>query len=348
MNQQLLEKVSFDLLELYYYLGLFEACQKILNDIKTNSNKKKIYEIAILDRLDQHEEAILEIKKDLEKNIPINDKSYELALKLILLVSYRSINKFNEVQNIFKDIKSKRSDYKNLYEYRFFLRLSDIYLGYSESISNIKESIDAFKEVNSDIYEAHSRITLTVQLTRIGKLSEALKENKIAISLLEGRTLERHINLVNQMAIKIYMDDFTINEMTTLKNKSLATIPESNSFELIAVYNNILLSYTLKHIFENIDEIIDILLKNLDLQPDKVIHRTIYYNIAYCYKIQKIDILYQQYLDKSRKVFPTHDELWNFRLFDKEIKDNNFKFLSKFPYQPTFIAYWHFDLNNIS
>lgn len=335
--------INYALFDIYYYLGIFEKCYEIISNIKEETLKKEIYYIATLDRLDRHLESIEKIDKILDKNPNLN---YLLVLNILKMTSLRSLNKIEEAKKIFFTCL-KNDNFKELYEYGFLLRNSEIFLSYEKSIIYLNESVEFFEKRCIPIYEGHSRVSLAMNYARIGKLDKALEEINIAEKLLSNETIEKFIYLVDKSIILLYINfEENINIAINLLKKALRF--STTNFDKIAIYNNLLICYAYLKEENNAFEIIDILNNLISAQPDVVAHRITYFNISYLYKQLNNEDYYKKYLEKAKEIKSIDDiDFWNVKLLNTSITDDQYKFLLKFDFDLFYLSYWHFDISQI-
>lgn len=335
--------INYALFDIYYYLGIFEKCYAIIQNIDEYSLKKTIYDIAVLDRLDRHQEAINEIESVMTSNPQGN---YLLALYILKMISLRSLNKIKEAEKIFY-LCLNNDNFKDLYEYGFLLRNSEIFLSYSDSIVYLKQSAEFFQKKEEHIYEGHSRVSLAMNYARIGKLEEAYQQILVAEKLLENETLEKFIYLIDKAIILLYKDfDENIEKAIGLLKRSLRF--SVTNFDKIAIYNNLLICYTYLKEENNAFETIDILNNLILEQPDVVSHRITYFNISYFHKTFNNTNLFQKYIDKAKRIDSVDDiEFWNQKLYNKNSNNNQYDFLLKYDFDLFYLTYWHFDISKI-
>ena len=137
-----------------------------------------------------------------------------------------------------------------------------------------------------------------------------------------------------------------IVNIVSLLNK--AKKDSTTSFAQLTLYNNMFVLLVNKHKFDEAEEIQSKMLELLPIQPDKAIHRTIYYNISQYFKnVIKNEEYQQKFLTKAINTFENHNNYWENRLFNKKLLDKNFEYLVKFDYHLILMSYWHFDLSKI-
>lgn len=184
-----------------------------------------------------------------------------------------------------------------------------------------------------------------MQYTRLGYLEEAKDIFEEAQQLLFDYSLEKHIILINLAVVNIYnKEDYPL--IISLLND--AKKDSNTSFAQLTIYNNMFVSLANNSKFEEANEIQSKMLELLPKQPDKAMHRTIYYNISQYFKnVIENEEYHQKFLNKAIDTFKNHNNYWENRLFNKKLTDENFEFLAKYDYHLILMSYWHFDLSKI-
>ena len=334
----------YELLEIYYYSGIFDKAYDVLEMIDEESYRHAIFKAALLNRLDRHSEAIKFIKEKLKLS---SHPRLELCLKLILFISYRSILDTKSCKDVFNELRVNPA-YRDYQEYGYFLRNSEIILPLEQSIFYAQESVEFFKSLDSNIQVGHSKITLSMLYAWSGDLNEAMKELKDAERILAGKTLERHILFSNKAAISMYQGIFSDEvEDLLIEARTTALTP----FEKLAIFINMLIFYTQRDETDKCELVIANLLSIIELENDKIMHRLTYYHVAMAYK-KNMPPLYERYLIKTKSIHQSinkdeYDDYWSLRLqLTNEINDmsQHYVFLLKYNFEPCFISYWHFEI----
>ncbi|MDR2084878.1 MAG: hypothetical protein LBP67_07780 [Bacteroidales bacterium] len=329
--------INFALIDIYYTLGIFDKAWDILAEIKTTSNRYTAYRAALLDRLDRHEEAITYILNTLISET--NDRLI-LILKLILMISYRSLNNYTECQKIYLDMMSK-AEYAKYEEYGFLLRNSEIVLPLSKSIKELKKSIRFFKKKNLWIEMGQSYLTLSLLHTWNKDFNAALSNLDIAEQLLYNETFERHIFFNDRAVMYMYQNNFS-GEVENFLREARKTV--MCSFDKLTIHINHLIYYTNSNKFNGIyEDIVNSTLSLLEEQPDKVMHRLAYYTIAQYYKNYNMD-LFHFYMKKSYEVHLflsfRKNNYWDERFSYYESAQTTKDDIGTFDLG--LISYWHF------
>ena len=336
------DAIHFALIDIYYTLGIFDKAWNILPEIERQSNRYVAYKAALLDRLDRHQEAISYIQEVL---LSETDDRLILILKLILMISYRSVNNRAECEMVYCDLM-KKTEYVKYDEYGILLRNSEIILPLSKSRTELKKSISFFKEKNLLVEKGQSHLTLSLLNTWSKNYKSAICNLNIAEELLYNETFERHIFFNNRAVIFMYQKDFSDNVENLLKEARKTTMC---NFDKLTIHINHLIYYTIsnksKSTFKECEDIISSTLMLLDDQPDKVMHRLAYYTIAQYYKNHNAD-LFHLYMKKS---YATHlllsfrvNNYWDKRFSCYELERTTTDNIMM--YDLGLISYWHFKI----
>ncbi|WP_146203211.1 hypothetical protein [Mucilaginibacter oryzae] len=341
-----LDKIYSQLVDIYYGAGIFDKAYNLLPEIHADTSYKKIYHAALLNRLDRHQEAVDYISSVLETGI---GKRTELCLKLILLISKRTLLEWDECESIYEDIYGNPA-YKEFFEYGFFLRNAEIILPLRPSVLAAQESVVFFAERRSTIQLAHSKITLAMLYAWTSKFAEARQELNEAGELLDGKTLERHIIFNNKAAVALHLNDWD-NEIIE-EYLQQARMTALTSFDKLAIYSNLLIVYTKTNKHDRGEMVINNILKVMEDEPDHIMHRICYYHISRFYKNHNIDLYlyYQLEAQKVHGAMTSSDDYhlyWENRLFGANHAVEDYATLLIYDYEPCFISYWHFDIPHI-
>jgi hypothetical protein len=334
-------KIVYFIIDVYYKTNFFEEAFELVKKIQKETLRSKLYKAVLLNRLDKHDEAIKFAIDEIEKITNETPHSYTLSLKLVLLASYRSSIKFNEWYKLFKQIL-KNKHYKKLKEYGVFLRNSEMMLSYKESLPYLVECIEIFNKLNDKEEEAYARIAYSMQLGRLGRLAEAMAEAKYAQLLLSHKGMDQYLSLNNIAVIEMLNGNFSTEVRDILKQ---GLITAFDAFSKQNILSNLLVWNTINNNHSDCREIIQELLTSIDKQPDRMLHRIIYYNIHFYYNSISDAENSQKFKTMAINCLDDDDPLWNNRFYNEEITDDNDEFLSGFKYHVDFLTYWHFEIN---
>ena len=340
-----------ELARIYYKAGLFEDAWKKVEELGTSEVVKDpiltILRIALLDRLELHENALSEIEQLTfapPQNLTENQmRRFELCLIIIKLVSLRSLNRYDDCRQLFYSTRQRRKEFDLFFEWGFFLRNGEIVMDTKGSMEIIEEAILFFNENRSQRQEALCRISLSLYFCFSGNIDSALQQTKLADTLLGPKFLEEHIIKSNATAMELYAGKIDPREAIGEFRSCLRTAV--NSFDRIVVMNNMFVSASLAGQYTYADDVFKSLLNILDAQPDKELAATVNFNRFFYMELNGMKAEAQTHLQAARKAVPEGDVFWDARLLRRQAPENyDEQFLLTFPYQLSFISNWHFDV----
>ena len=341
-NILMLQDMFFSVLRICFEMELYDNGYQCINlmegslDISIN-NKLLLFKSMFLSALDKHEENI----KLYEKYITTVNKysSAYFNLKLIVLCSYRSLNRYDKCIEIHKELSKKRKMMK-AYEYGIFLRLTNVYLSDDRAVRYAKKSVKRFHSLSNNIQESKSMITYAKLLAGLGHCKKAVSLIKKSESLLGNKYIGRHMISTNQAAF-LLMNGIADENVWFLLEQSecTAVVPYD---KLAIIVNKIVWCYQNKQ-YDVLDSLIYKSEKLMILEPDEHVHVLIYYNLYLIFK-QKGEI------DKSNKYYKLayeNKEKCKFvkARFDKT-KCREMQYRLRYPWHICFLSYWTYDLDD--
>lgn len=334
---ELSNKIKNFLLKIYYESGLYKDAYSLLEDSKFMTDKSYILYKAILNnRLQKNEEAIEICNSAIEKYS--KDERFVLCANLIILISAASKNDYKLCEEIFNDCIS-RQEFKNCYEYGFLLRNSEIVLPLQEAIPFLEQSAIHFKSYNAPIMEAHSRVSLLMNCSRIGFFGKAAENLLITKRLLHEESLERYILLNDEVAFQMCMGDFNPKLQDDLM---LAMCTATTVFPKLIINKNLLILYTKNKEWSKGEEIVQYLLEQINLETNRLNICFTYWNISYFYK-QFDPVQYEIYFNEYQRAY---NELMSKPLRKSVLQRNMFhKPGNEFVIE--FLSYWHFPIPDL-
>lgn len=330
--------VKIQIINIAYESGFYQTAYSLVDRLKADDTRIFLLKIMLLNRIDKHDKVLDLCKKILKGKC---DLRTELVTKMIRMLSERSQNNEKAYQKTFKSLFNN-SKYKDIYEYGFLLRNSQIVYSFSDSIQFINESIDFFEKRNQTKDMACSKLTLAVQNARLGNLSEAKNIiEKIEFTLMDT-TFEKHIIYMDKAAISL-LEETADDETLILLQKSYLTA--TTSFDKVVILNNQLCWYILHKVEENLFlKLKQQLDKLLETEPDLRLHRRTFINYSKYYQnVMNDPITANKMLVKAACIDVSNDDISD-AFINGTCNDKNLLFLSKRPYYVSFITYWHFDL----
>lgn len=333
-DTELINKINEFLLELYYELGIYNKAYTIFKNMSFQYPKEQVlYDAILQNRLQNCEKAIILAKEGIKEYK--SDKRFELCANLIILISAASKNDYKLCESVFETCIKEKS-FEKYYEFGFLLRNAEIICTLKDSIDYLERSIEHFKKLKQPIMEAHSRISLLMNCSRIGDFEKAYTNLEVAKNILKGQSLERHILLNDEVAIQMCMGNFCLALQDSLK---LAMCTAQDVFDKIIINKNLLIIYAKNEQWEYGQEIVDYLLNILERETNKLNICFTYWNISYFYKhFDKIQ--YDLYYNKYKN---SYNELAKSSL-RKNVADRNVYHKPNMEFVIEFISYWHFPI----
>jgi tetratricopeptide (TPR) repeat protein len=339
-DASLLNRINFAILDIYYQLGLFSEAFAALDQIESESPRKQIYRVAILDRLDRHEEAANLIEDWLSHPLSRN-LEYVFYLKMVLMISYRSLNRNQDCNRVYQEIV-RESKFRTLRPYPYFLRNAKLVLPHDEAVISLQNSVRGFQQHCDPVGEAHARLALVIYLIKTGEIASALTELDRAEELLQGRSMERHVVFNGRAIVRLVSSNAEPLEAISLLNSALRTI--TTTFERLAVWCNLLIANVLVGNHSYAEEIEREILALLPAQPDRVLHRSIYYNLAFAAQARFDRFAAEGFRDKAAAIGSRGNRLWEKRLSGNLQPVAPDEYLLHFQFTPVFIANWHVEI----
>lgn len=340
LGQKVETEYHFRLIALCYEAGFYSGALELLNDLgELKTECGKTYRCMLLNRNDYHRKAIIECM-NLEKTV--KNPRYRLILGMIKMLSERSLNDARSYYITFQEI-NKKLDYRNLLEYGFFLRNTQIVFSYQKSLPYLKRSIEFFEKRGEEKYMAHSELTYIIQSARLGYLDiSAERLDKITPILLQT-SFEKHIVYLNQAAIRL-LNGQADGRTRNLLDKALITA--TTVFDRLVILNNILCSLIISSVAsDEFGSLLEKLVFEARREPDLRICKKAYTNIFLYYQMvgDKINATYWK--NEAIKILPKEKtrSIENVFLFNEEPSED-LRFLSTQPCCVCFISYWHFDI----
>ena len=258
------------------------------------------------------------------------------------MLSERSLNIDNEFHATFRKIE-KNDKFKDLLEYGFFLRNSQIVLPFGKSLSYLQRSIDFFERHNETRYAAYSRLTYSIQCARLGYLHESSEILDKIAPLLLHTSFEKHIVYLNQASIRLLRG---IADEKTDHLLDKAFITATTVFDRVVILNNMLCSLIIKGKHsEEFGSLMEKLVTESKDEPDLQLRKKSYTNIYlyYCMIGDEKCATYWKNAAQSINLKSEKQTIENVFLFDEE-PSKDMSFLASLPCCICFITYWHFDI----
>lgn len=328
------KQTVLSLIKILYDIGLYEKAYEALCDNYFPALDMYMYKAILLNRQDMHEDCInycREIKKIGA------DPRFQFVIQLVELLSLKTLKKTDEYTRLyFKLLNTK--NYEQLPEYGILLRNSEIVMSRKDDIPYIKKSIALFNSLGDKKNMVYSTLTLATEIAYSGEVTYARNcLNRIKPFFLETTT-EKHI-ILNDLAALDLVERKATKQTILLFNRSLLT--SRNPYDTLTIYNNIICCFLVREIkYNNMTSLLRKIDLEMALEPDKRIHRRIFFNLHQYYQyICRDNSAAEDVWKKMQSIQGTVDEH-----LDELIRQEEQHSLTHFPFYPTFITYWHFDI----
>ena len=326
----------YKLIDISLNAKLFDLAELLLDRTFTNSsiNKNIFYKCNIFIQREDYTSNIQYIERILPT---INNSYFVLYLKLFLMISYRSINDYNKVKSINREIQEVIDQYNNTLFTGFYLRLSELRNNRKNAIPDVEESIKHFQNHSLIEQVAKSQVALSFLYAVTGRTEDAITESNKAEKIIVKNFSNRHIFYTNKAAILLLHGDTGEEILTMLKIAEESAIV---TFEKLSIYNNILV-YAMETKDISIAELyVKKILSIISIEPDKHILSLLYFNLYEYYKRTNNEI-YKEYYKKCYSL-KNHCESLNARLTHTELIGSSQILISK-PWHVCFLDFWNID-----
>lgn len=334
INSSADKRIILSLIRLCYEVGLYEKAYSVLEAYYFPCMDMYMYKAILLNRIDHHYQCIDYCEEILFAD---NNTRYQFTIKIIKLLSLRTLNQTKECKKLYLEMLNNK-EYKNYLEYGILLRNSELIYSYRKDIPYIKKSICFFNANNSIKNSLYAELTLATEISYAGQEKKAYKIlSKIKNDFLETTT-EKHIFYNDLSAVDIISKNVTLETLVYLEQ---ALLTSHNSYDTLTILSNKICYYIVaRQLCEDIIKLRETINKYMAIEPDKRIHRRIYFNLHQYYKyVVNNETEATNAWAKMSSITGTTDEQLD-QLIKLESKSNN----SNIPLYVSFITYWHFDI----
>lgn len=334
LSKSLNKRITLSLIKLCYEVGLYTKAYSILEEYYFPCLDIYMYKAILLNRVDQHEQCVTYCEEIITYDSNIH---YQFIIKLIKLLSLRTLNKTTCYKQLYFEMLNNK-EYRKFLEYGILLRNSQLIYSYRKNIPYIKKSVMFFKEHNSSKNQLYALLTLVTEISYNGQTAKARKMLKAIKKDFLQSTTEKHI-IYNDIAAVDLLDKTVTSE--TLLSLEEGILTSHNPYDTLTILSNKICYYIISHqICEELPKILESIKKNMEIEPDRRIHRRVYFNLHQYYQyIQKDTEKANEAWESMLHISDTIDEKLN-KLIKIE-KNNNTSNISVYI---SFIAYWHFDI----
>lgn len=335
------DEVTFALVDVYYTLGLYAEALDTLGELEGGAPREEVYRAALLDRLDRHGEA-LEFAQACLRRRTSRSPAYEFYLKMVIMVSYRSTNRYDECAEAYHALIGD-ARFQSLPCYPYLLRNAQMVLDVESTLELLRESIERFRALENPVGEAHSRITVAMYQGLAGNLVDAATELARAEELLRGRSVERHVVLNDQAVLHLFEGD----AQAAIQILDVAMQTVTAGFDRLAIHNNQLIAHALAGNAAATEHLERDILHDLLGQPDRVMHRCSYYNLAFAASRRRDEYTERRMFDLARAEGCSDSAYWAYRLEGKALGNSHKAFAARFPFDPVFVTNWHVEITGV-
>lgn len=334
INSSANKRVILSLIRLCYEVGLYKKAYSVLESYYFPCMDMYMYKAILLNRIDHHYQCIAYCEEIIFAD---DNLRYQFTIKLIKLLSLRTLNQTKKCKKLYFEMLNNKN-YRNLLEYGILLRNSELIYSYRKDIPYIKKSICFFNEYNSIKNSLYAELTLATEISYTGQEKKAYKIlSRIKNDFLETTT-EKHIFYNDISAVDIISKNVTLETLLYLEQ---ALLTSHNSYDTLTILSNKICYYIVsRQLCEDILKFLENLNEYMAIEPDKRIHRRIYFNLHQYYKyIANNETEANNAWTRMNSIMETTDEQLD-KLIKLENKSNN----SNIPLYVSFITYWHFDI----
>lgn len=329
--------VIFEIIQIYFSCELYTMCLNCINRIegKINDDRIILYKAMLYSALDRHIDNIAHYEQYIK--VYRNNAYIYYNLKLIVLASYRSLNRLDKCYAIDKELVTNMHFIKMI-EYGYYLRLSEMYMNRDVSIKNLKKSCNLFKKYKNYKQYGKSLISYAFVTAVLGNLHHALKLINKAEKSLKGYTVGAHMFKVNKAAIYLYKRRFGKETWELLDEaEQTAVVP----FDKLAIIINKLVlcyendNYTFLNALENYGNDL------IRVEPDRHIHALFYYNLYLIYLKQNNEQKQKHYYELAQRNKDACRPV--LARLNKQTTPET-RFVLKYRWHVCFLAYWTYDI----
>ena len=332
-NSQIILKI----IKICYDFGLYSKADEFLSKHFMNDVNFYMYKAILLNRLDRHTDCVDYCNMIENEN---NSSRFYFVIQLIKMLSLRTLNRKHEYRQLYFELLNDKK-YKELLEYGFLLRNSEILYSPVNDIPYIKRSIQHFQEHHNTKNEIYSQITLATEYAYAGKTLEAKTLLSSVKDMFFKTTTEKHIYYNDIAAIEL--EGKAITDLTLL-NLERGLLTSRNSYDTLTILSNKICWYILNgEKISEIDSFISQLKQYIKMEPDLRICKRIYFNLYQYYKyIEQNNNSAQYYFAKIIAMRHVLDDKLDQLLINSKRHNND-----KPQIYVSFITYWHFDIPSL-
>lgn len=338
-------QINFWLVELYLSLGASDQALPLIDSLQTSLYTKNVLKGIVYEQIGKQTDAITLVNTALLDLNAVTNPNYELALRLIRLVSLYDIGLYENAKNEFFKLYNEEK-YIELVEYGFLLRNAELIFSYEDSLPYYQESIKLFEKFGAVQQTAFSRIAYGVHLAILGKLELADIEFNAAGVELSGTVSESSTLLNNQAVVLLFKKQLGEETEELLR---YALINAESDFSRVTILINYMVLMDWRENDEEVEKTI-LLIEDVLKKPlfaNKEIIRYAYFDI-YKYYQRKFEIeACVLYLNKISELGLEETPIWKFWLYDESIPLNDEEFFrSTIDRAISYLTHWNMDFDS--
>ena len=337
------EEMFYSIVIVYYELNMFQLGYDIIDKYKNHdSGKYKVYKIAFLNKMEMHEQCIKFCNHYLSKrNIALFSREEAFNLIVILIASYRSLNKIDECKKLFLKVERKGSTFHTTDAYATFLRNAGVALSVEESLKYMHKARAYYHKKTNYIEEGKVLLSLAMQYTRLGDIDKAKRCIDESMVKLESRAVDDCMIQNNYAVILIIKGDYKEAFKSLVRAKNIV----SSDFSRVVILYNIISALYFMRDRENIEKYITYTISSLNdfrNQRNLSLDRSVYYNLSVIYEelFENIDKS-SHFMLKAKSLNIPNNDYWKSRLYG----DSSSHYLANFPVHLGFLSHWAIKLD---
>jgi tetratricopeptide (TPR) repeat protein len=336
------QQLAWQLADSYYQLGFFPQALSVLDAFLDRCDRHIAFHAALLDRLDRHDEVLEEVSSVIASGEAAPGTSLWLVLRLIEMMSARSMNDFARAEQIFR-LMLNEPKISQLPEYPFFLRNAEIVLSPKESIPHVERSAMLLMKQGDGQGASASYNTLGMLLMLIGEFEKANKAYNLAETSKESFSFDEHIILNNRGALTLLMQGDP-GKARTFFSRALPTA--TANFDRLAVYMNMVVANELSGSSGLADDYAERLriLAESERQPDQVILLSAWFNLHWLHRRHDRMRESKEMLDRARAAFTFESDGWRARLWEATTSHDPDNVRFNFDFDLGILSHWHFPI----
>lgn len=192
-----------------YYLGAsainfrdLELASEVAKAMEANSLGAEILQAFIFQKMDKYMESN-SILRSLEKSLTEHLSTQDiLQLELLGVINEHSLSnssqKIEKIKKVFRELVDKSQAFPEFYP--SILKHASIGYGYHDSLPLLTDSIDRLQKQGDNFQASQAKLIKLMQLTRLGKIEEALKLLR-SIEDVFPKNFSEETNLLNIQAL---------------------------------------------------------------------------------------------------------------------------------------------------